>query len=125
MLVKIIRNALGLGIVGVDRLTRPKAMQRAPEEQIKAQELADNLSLYNLARCPFCVKTRRAIHVLGVDIELRDIRPGSSHRQVLQEEGGRVMVPCLRIEEEGKVRWMYESKDIIVYLNQRFAAESV
>jgi glutathione S-transferase len=30
-------------------------------------------------------------------------------------------VPCLRIEDNnGDVRWMYESGDIISYLDQRF-----
>jgi len=31
-------------------------------------------------------------------------------------------VPCLRIEEGDKTVWMYESKVIIDYLNQRFGA---
>ncbi|MDF3852182.1 hypothetical protein [Achromobacter denitrificans] len=30
-------------------------------------------------------------------------------------------MPCLRIEEAGGTRWMYESSDIIAYLEQRFA----
>ncbi len=29
-------------------------------------------------------------------------------------------VPCLKIEQAGEVTWMYESNDIISYLNQRF-----
>jgi len=31
-------------------------------------------------------------------------------------------VPCLRIEESGQTVWMYDSKTIIAYLEQRFAA---
>ncbi|KCU96906.1 hypothetical protein APX70_200030 [Pseudomonas syringae pv. maculicola] len=31
-------------------------------------------------------------------------------------------MPCLRIEEGGKTVWMYESKVIIDYLDQRFGA---
>lgn len=30
------------------------------------------------------------------------------------------MVPCLRIEEGGEVKWLYESTDIIQFLNTRF-----
>jgi glutathione S-transferase len=31
------------------------------------------------------------------------------------------MVPCLRIEkEDGSSEWMYESKDIIAYLDERY-----
>lgn len=42
-------------------------------------------------------------------------------RQTLLEQGGKIKVPCLRIEEGGKTTWMYESKVIIDYLNNRFA----
>ncbi|WP_193678902.1 MULTISPECIES: glutathione S-transferase N-terminal domain-containing protein, partial [Gammaproteobacteria] len=42
-------------------------------------------------------------------------------RQALLEGGGKVKVPCLRIEENGQVRWMYESSEIIAYLEGRFA----
>jgi len=31
-------------------------------------------------------------------------------------------VPCLKITENGEDRWMYESNDIIAYLNGRFVA---
>jgi glutathione S-transferase len=40
----------------------------------------------------------------------------------LLQGGGKVQTPCLRIAgEDGQVRWMYESGDIIRYLQQRFA----
>lgn|GEM_PF-5453894 len=35
-------------------------------------------------------------------------------------EGGRVMVPCLRIEEGVEAKWLYDSNDIIRFLNTRF-----
>ncbi|HAI96784.1 MAG TPA: glutaredoxin, partial [Methylococcaceae bacterium] len=40
------------------------------------------------------------------------------------EGGGKLKVPCLRIEEDGKVSWMYESSDIINYLEDRFAVKA-
>ena len=43
------------------------------------------------------------------------------HRQALEQQGGRIKVPCLRIEENGQSTWLYESKAIIAYLDQRFA----
>jgi glutathione S-transferase len=55
-------------------------------------------------------------------VALRDAKNDPQHRQALLEGGGRVKVPCLRIEEEGKVSWMYESKAIIAYLDKRFAS---
>ncbi|MCA7113286.1 hypothetical protein LGL75_14005 [Staphylococcus aureus] len=29
-------------------------------------------------------------------------------------------MPCLRIEENGQTRWMYESSDIVAYLEKTF-----
>ena len=46
-----------------------------------------------------------------------------ARRQELLEQGGKVQVPCLRIEDQGEVRWLYESKAIGAYLNERFAAQ--
>lgn len=119
MILKIARNALGLIIVFFDWISRPKAMQRSAEAQSKAQEAVQGHSLYQFFACPFCVKTRRAIHKLGVDIELRDINKDPQHRQALEQGGGRIKVPSLRIEEAGEVKWMYESGDIINYLRER------
>ena len=39
--------------------------------------------------------------------------------------GGNLKVPCLRIEERDLgYRWMYESSDIVHYLESRFVANS-
>lgn len=119
MLVKALRNGLGLIIVFISWLTNPKPIKRTAAEQVDVQAKAEGLALYQLYACPFCVKTRRAIHRLNVDIELRDIKL-PVHREELSAQGGRVMVPCLRIEEAGEVKWLYESNDIIQFLNTRF-----
>jgi len=121
MLVKALRNGVGLIIVGLDKITRAKPIQRDAEGQGKAQASVEGHSLYQLFACPFCVKTRRAIHGLNVNVDIRDIKH-PEHRKALAEQGGRVKVPCMRIEEDGDVRWMYESNDIIEYLNKRVAA---
>jgi glutaredoxin len=121
MLVKALRNGLGMIIVFVSWLTQPKPIKRNEIDQAQAQEDTQGLALYQLYACPFCVKTRRAIHRLNITIEIRDIGKQASYRQELEQQGGRVKVPCLRIEEQGKVRWMYESSDIVSYLDQRVA----
>ena len=44
----------------------------------------------------------------------------SEHRNALMQGGGKTQVPCLRIEtSEGKVSWMYESDDILSYINEQ------
>ena len=64
--------------------------------------------------------TKRAIKRLNLDIEIRDTQKEPKYRQELISEGGMSQVPCLRIEKNNSVVWMYESADIIKYLNDRF-----
>jgi len=121
MLLKLLRNALGLVIVLFDWLSRPKAKQRSAQEQQKVQDALHGHSLYQFYACPFCVKTRRALHELGVALEVRDINKDPQHRADLENGGGHVKVPCLRIDSGEQSQWLYESDDIIAYLRQRVA----
>ena len=121
MIVKGLRNGLGQLIIFADWLTRPKPLQRTAEQQAEVDAATAHLALYQFNACPFCVKVRRAIHAFNLKIELRDAKNNQQFRQELEQQGGRIKVPCLRIEEDGEVRWMYESNDIIAYLQERIA----
>lgn len=121
MILKVIRNGLGSLIAGIDCLTRPAKKQRSPEAQAQVDEAAKSLALYQFNACPFCIKVRRAMHKLNVPVPLRDINKSSVDKQELIQKGGSRKVPCLRIiEADGSERWMYESNDIIQYLETRF-----
>ena len=123
MILKILRNGLGGLLVLVDQLTRPAKMVRAPELQALVDEQIREMTLYQLFACPFCIKTRRALHRLNLDIETRSVSAGSPYRDELEQGGGRVQVPCLRLKsEDGADAWMYESSDIIAYLESQFGA---
>lgn len=77
--------------------------------------------LYQYRGCPFCTRVRRFLNQRGVELPERDIlRDPAAFRELLAE-GGRSTVPCLRIESEAGTRWMYESADIIDYLDARLA----
>lgn len=121
MIMKAIRLGLGNLIVFGDYVSRPAKMKRTPEAQAAVNRAAANMSLYQFHACPFCVKTRRTLHKLNVPMDLRDAKNSEADRQALLEQGGKIKVPCLRIEEDGKTTWMYDSKVIIAYLNERFA----
>ena len=82
---------------------------------------ASALALYQFNGCPFCVKVRRTLRRLNVPVELRDASGNAEHRQTLLAEGGKIKVPCLRIEEDDQTRWLYESDAINAYLESRFA----
>ena len=122
MIVKALRVGLGQLIVFADWISRPTKLKRDPAAQAKIEQQAKGLSLYQFHACPFCVKTRRTLHRLNVPVTLRDAKNNEQDRQALLNEGGKIKVPCLRIEEDGKTTWMYESKVIIDYLNKRFSA---
>jgi glutaredoxin len=124
MLLKALREGLGRLIVFINFVTRPRPMQRSEEEQARVNEEASSLTLYQFDACPFCVRTRRAIYRLNLPIETRDAQNDPVDRQALKDGGGEIKVPCLRIEEAGETRWMYESRDIIAYLEDRFGAQA-
>ncbi len=122
MLVKIVRNALGLVIVSGDVLTRWKKVKRSPEAQENVEKACESMTLYHFLGCPFCVKTRRTIHKLNLPIAKKSASEGSRYRHELIAGGGKVQVPCLHIKnQDGSDQWMYESKQINAYLHQRFA----
>ncbi len=121
LLLKFLREGLGRLIILIDWVSRPRKLKRTAEQQSQIEEEIQSLSLYQLYACPFCIKTRRAMHRLNLPIETRSVAQNSPYRDELATQGGTIKAPCLRIEESGKVRWMYESSDIISYLEQRFA----
>lgn len=87
-----------------------------------ASAAEDKLALYHFDSCPYCRMVRSAIDELGINIELRDVREESRHRDDLVEARGRATVPVLRITSpDGEERWMPESRDIIAYLQQTYA----
>jgi len=105
-----------------DKLNPPRGMVRPPEEQQQVDASSNDLVLYQFKMCPFCVKARRAIKRLSLNIETRDALREESSREELLAGGGKIKVPCLRIaDDEGNATWMYESSDIITYLQGRFA----
>lgn len=122
MILKILRKSLGHLIILGDTLTRPKAIQRSNEAQEKINQQMQNLSVYQFYACPFCIKTRRVIRQLNLPIAYKDAQKQGQHRDDLEKLGGHIKVPCLRIQENGQDQWMYESNNIIAYLNQRFDA---
>lgn len=118
-----IRWFIGRLILFFDWLTRPRGVRRDPEAQRAIDAQTAELTLYQFEACPFCVKVRRSMRRHSLNIRTRDARRDALARQELLDGGGRVKVPCLRIVDEGEqVRWLYESTDIVRYLEDRFAA---
>lgn len=104
-----------------EKLSTPESVTRTDEEQSRADEASKHLALYQFKACPFCIKVRKEIARLGLNIETRDAQHDPEHRAALETGGGRIKVPCLRIQQEdGSERWLYESNEIKAWLQERF-----
>ena len=106
-----------------EKLSTPSAVERSSEEQARVDAECQKLALYQFRTCPFCIKVRKEMALLGLNIELRDAQLDPDHKQALLEGGGKVKVPCLKIDhDDGQATWLYESDEINRWLHQRFAS---
>jgi len=122
--MRIIRFFLGLIILSVDWLTSPKGIKRPAEKQAAVDEQCRNLILYQYKACPFCVKVRRTLKRLSLPVDLRDPKRSADAKKELVDGSGILKCPCLKIDDgEGDIQWMFDSKEIIGYLEGRFAEE--
>ena len=79
------------------------------------------LALYQFNSCPFCIKVRRQIKRQSLNIQLLDAQYNQQHRAELLNDGGEIKVPCLKMtSDSGDVSWLYESNDVIRYLQDEF-----
>ena len=123
--MRIIRLILGKLILFFNWLFTPRGIKRDPALQAGIDSQTASLKLYQYEACPFCVKVRRAMKRHSLKIETRDVKRSDSAREELLAGGGNLKVPCLRIDEgDGRARWLYESSEIINYLDARFTASS-
>ena len=119
--LRLLREGSGRVLILIDWLFKPSVVKRNDEEQAKVDQETKILKLYQFYACPFCVKTRRAIKRLNLKVETRDAQTAGKFRKELEISGGKIKVPCLKLEGAGEVTWIYESNDIIKYLDERFS----
>jgi len=119
MIFKLIRWPLGQLILLLNWLTAPRPPQRTADEQAKIDAATSEWALYQFRACPFCVKTRRAMRRLGLNIETRDAQHDPKWRAQLLEQGGRIQVPCLYVPRPGDDQWLYESDAIVAFLEDQ------
>jgi glutaredoxin len=118
----IIRSILGTLILLIDWITTPRGIKREAAAQRAIDAQMSGLTLYQYKACPFCVKVRRKAKHLSLNLVTKDAKRSEEAKEGLLAGGGILKVPCLRIENrQGGVEWMYESTDIINYLENRFA----
>ena len=118
--LRLLREGSGRVLIFIDWLFRPSRVKRSVEDQSKVDQETKILKLYQFYACPFCIKTRRSIKRLNLKVETRNAQAEGEFRKELELNGGKIKVPCLKIEGAGEASWLYESNDIIKYLDERF-----
>ncbi len=78
------------------------------------------LTLYNMEGSPYCRKVRESLSGLDLEHIVRNVPKGSPKRAELEQAGGKVQVPYLVDPNTGLA--MYESDDIVLYLETQYAA---
>ena len=118
---RTLRIVMGPFMLLWEQISTPKGIVRSVEKQQAIDEQCTKLALYQFKTCPFCIKVRREVAGLALNITLRDTQHDAQHRTDLLQGGGQIKVPCLKITDEaGQSQWLYESGAIIHYLRQRF-----
>jgi glutaredoxin len=121
----IIRLSLGKLILFFNWAFPPNGIKRDPKLQAQIDVQTASLTLYQCRARPFRVKVRRAMKRQSLSIQTRDVKRSDSARDELLTGGGNLKVPCLRVEDsQRQVEWIYESADIIRYLEDTFVAPS-
>lgn len=121
----IIRWILGSLILLFNWVFTPISVKRDAATQAALDAQTSKLRLYHYKACPFCVKVRRAMKRQSLNIETRDVKRSELAREELLAGGGTLKVPCLRMEnDQGQVEWMYESSDIIDFLQSTVEAQA-
>jgi len=79
------------------------------------------LELYQKESCPYCQKVRYKMTELDLDYICRNVSgSGSKKAELLTKLGGMVQVPFL-VDTDKNVA-MYESDDIIKYLEENYSS---
>lgn len=76
-------------------------------------------ALYYFDACPYCQRVLHALPQIKVDVEKRNVKQEPKWHDEKLNATGSTQVPCLKItDDNGQVRWLFESLDIIDYLKK-------
>lgn len=89
-------------------------MNQTQSNQIKPKQLA----LYYSPSCFYCLRVLDTVDDLGIHITQQNIHRDQSAYNALKQGGGKTQVPCLRIDHGDSIQWLYESADIVTYIEQ-------
>ncbi len=86
----------------------------------------EQLTLYYSPYCPYCHRVLNALLELGYPADLKNADANGialkntfsdcSAAKELKDGGGKSTVPCLQINRDDNNEWLYESLDIVAFL---------
>ncbi|WP_410483297.1 glutaredoxin family protein [Teredinibacter sp. KSP-S5-2] len=80
--------------------------------------MSNQFSLYYRPTCFFCVRVLQQLPNIAIGIKTLNISEDREALLELREKGGKQQVPALKyFNERGEETWMYESLDILNFLN--------
>lgn len=78
----------------------------------------EGFSLYYRGTCPFCRYVSAYLKSRSIVIDSKNITDDKSALNELVNHGGKRQVPCLKITNDSKTRWLYESADIVAFFEK-------
>lgn len=97
-------------------------MRRPPEEDGVCYAYETMLTLYYRPICPYSNRVLDESHRLGISLNIKDVADAET-ANTLEKLGGKRQTPYL-VDDERKVQ-MYESTDIIKYLDSHYGKRPV
>jgi glutaredoxin len=94
---KVVRIVLTPVMLMSEKLTTPKGIKRSGAAQADVNVACQQLALFQFTACPFCIKVRKEMARLNLPISKMDAQNDTQNRAELASGGGKIKVPCLRI----------------------------
>lgn len=121
--MKILRFILGRIILFVDFIVPVDSKKHLKKEEKKHfKELTEKWKIYEFKACPFCVRVRRYLKSRGIFIQTINAK-NEQNKEELSSKGGKGKVPCLFYIQDEKEYWLYESKSIMSFIEEKIQNE--
>lgn len=118
--MNFIRHCTGKVYQWVDRLVPVRVQPRTKDEVDLLERESRRMHLYVAHSCPASIGVQRYCDRLGLRVVRKDVQRVNAYRNELLNGGGEPVVPCLRIENEQGIHWLYNSSSILEFLEQKF-----
>ncbi|RQG98170.1 glutaredoxin family protein [Natrarchaeobius oligotrophus] len=79
-----------------------------------------DITMYELPGCPYCAKVRSKLDELDLEYDVIEVPRSHDERTEVEEVSGQTGVPVIT-DETNDVVGMYESADIVDYLEETYA----